>query len=60
MNVRWEVHLERANQLVNDWKVVGAGGRQGAPLRIQGYVKGGYYEVGRGGIPAREDVGRRV
>ena len=41
----WEVHLERASQLDNDWKVVGAEGRTGAPLRIQSYVGGGYCDI---------------
>ena len=42
----WEVHLERASQLNNDWKVVGAEGRKGALLRIHGYVGEGYCDVG--------------
>ena len=51
----WEVHLERASQLDNDWKVVGAEGRKGEPLRIQGYVGGGYCDVRWGGAP-REGI----
>ena len=39
----WEVKLERASLLDNDWKVVEAvEAREGAPLRIQGYVGGDY------------------
>ena len=47
----WEFTLERATQLDNDWKVVGAEGRKGASLRIQGYVGGGYCDVEWGGGP---------
>ena len=35
----WEVHLERVSQLDNYWKVVRAESREGAPLRIEGYVE---------------------
>ena len=42
----WEVHMERASQLDNDWKVVGTEGHEGSPLRIQGYVGSGYCDVG--------------
>ena len=31
-----------------------------SPLQIQGYLGGGYWEVGRGGVPARGDAGRRI
>ena len=41
----WQVHLERAYQLESDCKVVGAEGRKGALLRIQGCVGGGYCDV---------------
>ena len=33
--------MERATQLDNDWQVIGAEGRKGVPLRIQGYKVGG-------------------
>ena len=52
--------MERASQLDDDWKVVGAEGRKGAPLRIQGYVGGGYCDVGFGWVPTRGDAGRRM
>ena len=38
--------MERVSQIDNDWKMVGAEGRMGAPLLIQGYVGGGYCDVG--------------
>ena len=50
--------MERASQLDNDWKVVIIEGREGALFRIQGYVGGGYCEVGRGLVPARRDSRR--
>ena len=42
----WEVYLEKASQLDNDWKVAGAEGRKGTSLRIQAYVGVGYCNVG--------------
>ena len=38
----WEVYLDLTSQLDIDWKVVGVEGREGAPIRIEGYVRGGY------------------
>ena len=52
--------MERASQLDNDWKVVGTEGRKGLPLRIQGYVGSGYYDVGSGGVPTRGDAGKKL
>ena len=43
----WEVNLERTSQLDNDWNVVRAEGREGAPLRIQGYVEVGRWSGGQ-------------
>ena len=47
-NLMWrfcQVHLERASQLDNDWKMVGLEGCKGALLRIQRYVGGGNSDV---------------
>ena len=52
--------MERTSQLDNDWKMVGAEGREGAPLLIQSYVGGGFCEVGRDGVPVRGKAGRRI
>ena len=35
-------------------------GCEGTPLGVQGYVGGGYCEVGRDGVLARADAGRRI
>ena len=48
----WEDHFERASLLDNDWKVVGAEGRE----CIQGYVGGGFCDVERGEVPVRRKI----
>ena len=40
--------------------MVRAEGREDAPLRIEVHAGGVYCEVGRGGVPARGDEGRRI
>ena len=56
----WQVHLERAYQLESDCKVVGAEGRKGALLRIQGCVGGGYCDVEWGGVLTRGNAGKKI
>ena len=56
----WEVQLEIISQLENDWKVFRVNGREGAPLRIEGYVRGGYSEIERGMVSVRGKAKRRI
>ena len=38
-------------QLDEDWEVIGVERGEGAPLRVYGNARGGYFKVRRGGLP---------